>query len=581
MINRAAEDVQVLADHMAVIAKECNALIASWSLSSPPLTLSPSLDLQTSELVDFPSIAASFKESVIEEHVRICNCCDEVYATAKTECNARPVDDGKTDFMKQIVRMQVIRLGIFPSGRVFLTDRELQPIMNDFGASTVVSVLVDMALSHKISYPFRFLLPDLNADRMFHTLRNYVPQTVTASYHLDFHNFNTGDRFFSFRFKRGYLQFVAKPEDYDRIDMLSDLFQEEVRLRGRRHDQSKSPLESWQDASSLEPLFNDIIVKRHHGLESFALREALYATVKECTQFKPSLAISVLQQFQAKRVFDFSAGWGDRLVAAMAANVDCYVAVDPNVALKAGHDAIRQRFASECPGQFTIIYDAFPHAELPLDLISTPFDLVFTSPPYFDFEVYAQGEHGAGQSIVRHPQFEEWLVHFLFASLKRAWSLLGPNGHMVIHVADTGKRRICEAMCMFVALECSGSEYLGVIGSRGAADRARPLWCWCKSGVELRADDRSEMEAEFARWMPQVCEMVLGGERFQVAKSYTRKRDRPDDDDDRDRRDRDRDYRDRDRDRERDRDRDRGRDRDRDRDRDYRDRDRGRDWNRR
>ena len=39
---------------------------------------------------------------------------------------------------------------------------------------------------------------------------------------------------------------------------------------------------------------------------------------KECTQFKPSLALTVLQLLRAKRVLDFSAGWGDRLLGAIA-----------------------------------------------------------------------------------------------------------------------------------------------------------------------------------------------------------------------------------------------------------------------
>lgn len=37
------------------------------------------------------------------------------------------------------------------------------------------------------------------------------------------------------------------------------------------------------------------------------------------------------------------------------------------------------------------------------------FDLIFTSPPYFDLEVFTtEGE----QSIITHSTFDKWMVHF-------------------------------------------------------------------------------------------------------------------------------------------------------------------------
>ena len=64
------------------------------------------------------------------------------------------------------------------------------------------------------------------------------------------------------------------------------------------------------------------------------------------SQFKPTLVVCVVRRLGARRMLDFSAGWGDRLVGAIAAGLDKYVATDPNVGLRAGHDAIKEAF---CP----------------------------------------------------------------------------------------------------------------------------------------------------------------------------------------------------------------------------------------
>ena len=49
-------------------------------------------------------------------------------------------------------------------------------------------------------------------------------------------------------------------------------------------------------------------------LNDKALREALSMRSYIASQFKPESAKVIYDTFQAKRVLDFSAGWGDRLV---------------------------------------------------------------------------------------------------------------------------------------------------------------------------------------------------------------------------------------------------------------------------
>jgi hypothetical protein len=112
------------------------------------------------------------------------------------------------------------------------------------------------------------------------------------------------------------------------------------------------------------------------------------------------------------------------------------------------------------------------------------FDLIFTSPPYFDLEVFTtEGE----QSIITHSTFDKWMVHFLFKSLYIAWNTLAPDGNMVIHIDDfskgTEKHRIIEPMVLFVCGWCSSARFDGVVGASGynkKKDYKSPMWVFKK-----------------------------------------------------------------------------------------------------
>ena len=217
--------------------------------------------------------------------------------------------------------------------------------------------------------------------------------------------------------------------------------------------------------------------------------------------------MSAIALFHAKRVLDFSAGWGDRLAGAIAANVDIYHAFDPNSALKQGHQSIIDTFIEdkERKMDFKIEYVPFETA----DLGEEKYDLVFTSPPFFDFEVYTQE---AGQSILSYREFDDWVVRFLFMAIKKSWENLVDGGHVVVHITDVFRTRVCERMCLFVLAYLPMSQYLGVICSRGLADRPRPLWIFQKKASQNdRATEksiRSDAESELRRLYPTTYRLV-------------------------------------------------------------------------
>lgn len=245
-------------------------------------------------------------------------------------------------------------------------------------------------------------------------------------------------------------------------------------MKARRQDQQESPWDYWRVQH--KTVLRDVVL-RGNGVSSYELREALYRRVKECTQFKPSLAVSVFQRLNATRVLDFSAGWGDRLVAALASpDVVRYLAFDPNVSLRDGHASIVRTFVADESrrARYSVVYEPFEKATIAAD---ETFDLVFTSPPFFDFESYTSLP---GQSASAYPQRDEWLVRFLFVSLAKSWQRLVVGGHLAIHITDVYKTQVCEPMLLYMQWQLPDAQYRGVMASLGDAGKPRPIWVWRK-----------------------------------------------------------------------------------------------------
>jgi hypothetical protein len=392
------------------------------------------------------------------------------------------------------------------NGLIFIDRERLLRLIQRHGKECIVNCLSGLIIDQHILFPYKkFAMKDPIS--CFHSLTVHKAQLSDAMYNIRGVVFRTGGMrgsadFFPLKYKGGYLSIISTNEDYHSTDIVTEYFQEDQRLRACRRDGQdksqvlKSPLEVWNSPDNIKIISH--FIDKNQDLSTFNLREAVYETTKECTQFKPTLAKAVIELFGATSMLDFSAGWGDRLVGALGtSSIQYYLGVDPNLGLKNGHDEIIRKLLPEreskwkspngIQSQFSIIYEPFQSCHLPEGKV---FDLAFTSPPFFNFEVYTQLE---GQSILDFPSYIDWVEKFLFVSLKKAWSVLAEGGHLVIHITDIGGFKICEIMNLYIQYCLSGSVYEGVIGSIGVStDVTRPIWVWTKKSIsQLTTEQRS------------------------------------------------------------------------------------------
>jgi hypothetical protein len=284
--------------------------------------------------------------------------------------------------------------------------------------------------------------------------------------------------------------------DYYKMNWLSDWFNEQCRVKARRYDEPMSPIEYWEIHK--EEIVDKVIMDRARGstanrVSIRGIADEIYRRVLGCSAFRPGLMAGWIRTVGARRVLDFSAGWGDRLIGAIAAGTlessggVSYTGIDPNTCNRPGYEEIIREFAADSRGDsYQIITSPAETAE-----IAGMYDLVFTSPPYFDLEIYSdQPTQSSAYGTV-----DRWLDGFMRPTLDKVWAALVPGGHLMININNTkGRADYVQAMRRY-ANGLSGSIDYGVIsyaeraGGKTGAGRAgkpagwkspQPIWIWKK-----------------------------------------------------------------------------------------------------
>ncbi|MBS0635134.1 MAG: hypothetical protein JSR37_06700 [Verrucomicrobia bacterium] len=180
------------------------------------------------------------------------------------------------------------------------------------------------------------------------------------------------------------------------------------------------------------------------------------------------------------RMLDPSAGHGHRLAGALACKKIVFMqATDPNRGMLAGYKNIFNEIASRAPDldatlnliadesitlgsgsrAFTIVQGKAEDSLNRIYSTDLPYNLIFSSPPFFDTEAYGDPE---GQSIQSFSTFDRWKEGFLAPMLKNCWDKLAPGGILALNLTDTASHKVVEALVAIVTENLQG-EYLGVI----------------------------------------------------------------------------------------------------------------------
>ena len=148
----------------------------------------------------------------------------------------------------------------------------------------------------------------------------------------------------------------------------------------------------------------------------------MFEIYRRCTGavvfFKPTIAMNIYHQVNATHVLDPCAGWGGRMLGALAMDLK-YTGIDTNIDLKAAYDAMKMF------GDFKMIWND----AMKVDFAEIDYDCVLTSPPYINLEVY--------------PHMKEWdtkrlfYTDFLIPLINQCRRYIRRNGKVCFNISPT------------------------------------------------------------------------------------------------------------------------------------------------
>lgn len=147
--------------------------------------------------------------------------------------------------------------------------------------------------------------------------------------------------------------------------------------------------------------------------------------------FKPLIAMKMYDLFRPTTVLDFTAGWGGRLVGACAMNIPYYIGIDSNVALRTPYRNMIKFLAPMTTTRPKMIFrDA-----LAVDYSKYTYDMVLTSPPYYNIEVYSHMTARATKQI--------WDDEFYTPLFLATFAGLSKGGRYCLNVSEEIYNRVC------------------------------------------------------------------------------------------------------------------------------------------
>ena len=202
-------------------------------------------------------------------------------------------------------------------------------------------------------------------------------------------------------------------------------FENRLETRGNKGISFYEFLEYKEDYVS-KPYFKNLInfAKAHNRYKDSEIKFLYYCyglCFGRICGFKIPNAMFVYDMFNVKCILDPFAGFGSSCLGAMIRGID-YIGIDSNLSLKPNYE----RMICDFNGKYTSSVKMYFQDCLSVDFSQFKYDMVFTSPPYFNIEQYPYQPH-------RSP--DEW-CDFYFTIFNKLWDNLSKGGTLAINVNE-------------------------------------------------------------------------------------------------------------------------------------------------
>jgi hypothetical protein len=168
--------------------------------------------------------------------------------------------------------------------------------------------------------------------------------------------------------------------------------------------------------------YKDVKNKNNTKNEYIVLKEVYNICISAINIMRPLNCMEVYTKYKAKRVLNFCAGWGGSTVAASALNLDAFYGVEINTELKEPYD----KMVSFLKTKSATIFDIRFCDAVTVDYSTMTYDTVFSSPPYYFLEKYANN--------VKYESKKDMDEKFYKPLFTKTYNGLQIGGHYIINI---------------------------------------------------------------------------------------------------------------------------------------------------
>jgi hypothetical protein len=333
----------------------------------------------------------------------------------------------------------------------------------------------------RIEYPYlKYFMKEQQIINNFNNLKKFTCKVVNENY--SFTTLNINDIKFKNPKNNKDLPFliIDEPSEYSSIEVISDYFNEVCRVRCKFASAPGTQLDFFKN--NFDKVI-DYMQSKNLKITLENMRETIWHIgFKECSTFKPKLEKFFIEFFNARKILDLSSGWGDRLIGAMASDIDCYHGFDPNPCLHPNYKNIIKTFKNYQVNKnavYIIKKQPFENAILKTNY----YDLMMTSPPYFTMEIYDDNlSTSKTQSISNIHSEKEWFDKFLLVWIDKIYTALKKNGILALNINQFRNQNYVYWLLNDMNKNKNNYwKYLGIISHSAISKRnPQPTFIWTK-----------------------------------------------------------------------------------------------------
>lgn len=201
---------------------------------------------------------------------------------------------------------------------------------------------------------------------------------------------------------------------------------------GANNRKTLTPFEAYSD----DTIFKKLIYRQcklGDAISDSGIRGMLrmFSDVQGVSNFRPTAAAALYEHYAQKGVvWDMSGGWGGRLLGAIKADVEYYIATEPSTLTHKGLVELGNDYWKK--SRFEIRKEGSEVYKPQKNSLS----FCFTSPPYFNLEKYADEP---SQSFIKFNTKERWAEEFLGGTFSNCYYGLKKGKYMLINLSDPSK----------------------------------------------------------------------------------------------------------------------------------------------